>query len=190
MKIYTKTGDDGTTSLGRGGRVQKDHPCLQCYGDLDELNSHIGILKEAIMYQHRISDLAAYMRHIQDILLDLGASVAYPPTSKDNLWEVFLDKEVADMEASIDRMTLEMAPLRQFILPGGGRAASHAHVARSVCRRAERSFLICEDATPAGKRFLNRLSDYLFTLARFLSLGEEELHVGWKQRAKKSSQQV
>lgn len=181
MKVYTKTGDDGTTSLGRQGRVGKDHPCLQCYGDLDELNSHIGMLKEALLYQHRPTQLGPYMTHIQDILFDLGASVSYP--SGESIDE-FLDKEVLDLEKRIDEMTSAMTPLRRFILPGGGRASSQAHVVRSVCRRAERSFITCVEATPAGKRYINRLSDFFFTLARHLSLGEEDLHVDWKKREK------
>lgn len=176
MKIYTGSGDRGKTSLFSGERVPKDHRRIEAYGDLDELNSVLGALTAASAEQPAVqAELAA----VQSDLFHLGAWLATTPGSPAAAALEPIDPQrSARLEAAIDRMEEGLSPLKGFILPGGHLSAAWAHVARTVCRRAERRVvgLADGDGTPAGQEqlrraivYLNRLSDYLFVLARHLN---------------------
>jgi cob(I)alamin adenosyltransferase len=160
MKIYTRTGDDGSTGLFSGGRVAKTHPRIEACGTIDELNSHLGVAASS----RPAEAVAEALRTVQNDLFSLGADLASCVEKPSTLSE----ESVAWLEGRIDSMTAELEPLRNFILPGGSPAAAHIHVARAVCRRAERRVIAIEEDIPAiAKTYLNRLSDYLFTLARY-----------------------
>jgi cob(I)alamin adenosyltransferase len=166
MKIYTKTGDDGTTSLFSGGRVSKTHLRVEAYGTIDELNSILGVVRA-----HQPSQKTdAWLAQIQRQLFNLGADLATPLDSKSD-WVVRMDADtVVWLENGIDEMTAELPELKHFILPGGSPAAAQLHVARTVCRRAERLIVSLQSQEPIGDHvlnYLNRLSDFLFTLARW-----------------------
>lgn len=165
MKVYTKTGDDGTTSLFSGGRVAKDHPRLEAYGTLDELNAILGLL-ETEPLPAGISD---QIRGIQEALFAIGASLA--DAAHRGSPEAHLT--AADLERWIDAMDGELPELKAFILPGGSRGAGLAQLARTVCRRAERRIEALraagEDIAPEILPVINRLSDYLFVVARFIN---------------------
>lgn len=164
MKIYTKTGDDGTTGLFAGGRVPKTHPRVETYGTVDELNSVIGTARAHGAHQ------AAWLKQVQNDLFHLGADLA-TPLDADADWVVRTpDSAVAWLEARIDEMTEALPPLKNFVLPGGCPAAAHLHIARTVCRRAERHAVALAETdaiTHNAMVYLNRLSDFLFTLARY-----------------------
>jgi cob(I)alamin adenosyltransferase len=166
MKIYTRTGDDGSTSLFSGGRVPKYHLRVEAYGTVDELNSVIGVaraLKPA-------ASTDTYLTRIQHQLFHLGADLATPLDAKTS-YVVRVDAaQVTWLETSIDALTAELPPLTAFILPGGGPAAAQIHVARTICRRVERLVTQLTVSEPIGEHvlpYLNRLSDFLFTLARW-----------------------
>ena len=172
MKIYTKTGDKGTTSLVGGSRVAKDDPRLEAYGTVDELNSFIGLLSDT----DGVSDpLKTELKHIQNTLFNLGSQLASLPEDIEKYRiPVVTQADIEALETSIDRMQESLVPLKKFILPGGHPSVSLAHVARSVCRRAERrTVTLCHAESEAGLdtalRYLNRLSDYLFVAARSLA---------------------
>jgi cob(I)alamin adenosyltransferase len=164
-KIYTKTGDGGETSLLSGGRVSKDSARIEAYGTVDELNSVLGLLRcEALP-----TETDGPLEQVQEALFSLGAVLAdpeqkYPPD--ESAWAT------ATLESWIDAMEGDLTPLKRFILPGGSRAASLAHLARTVCRRAERRIqTIAGDDLPNGVvAYVNRLSDVLFVLARWMNL--------------------
>lgn len=166
MKIYTKTGDDGTTSLFSGGRVSKIHLRVEAYGTIDELNSVLGVARAA--KPHAQTD--AWLERIQNQLFHLGADLATPLDAKSE-WVVRMDAAtVTWLEETIDAMTAELPPLTAFILPGGTLSAAHIHVARTICRRVERIVVALQNQEPIGEHvlnYLNRLSDFLFTLARW-----------------------
>jgi cob(I)alamin adenosyltransferase len=166
MKIYTKTGDDGTTSLFSGGRVSKTHLRVEAYGTVDELNSILGVARA----HQPNSQTDAWLAQIQRQLFNLGADLATPLDAKSD-WVVRMDAEtVLWLENGIDEMTAELPELKHFILPGGSAAAAQLHVARTVCRRAERLIVGLQTQEPIGDHvlnYLNRLSDFLFTLARW-----------------------
>jgi cob(I)alamin adenosyltransferase len=168
VKIYTKTGDRGDTGLFGGGRVPKNHPRVAAYGDVDELNSVLGLCR-AMEPLPRVDDLLA---PIQRDLLAIGALLATPNPEKmrDHLAKAKIDdRRIRELEMAIDAGDLEIEPLKAFILPGGSMKASMLHVARTVCRRAERSVVAMQESEsiPAvAVVYLNRLSDLLFTLAR------------------------
>ena len=168
MKIYTKTGDAGTTSLVGGTRVSKAHPRVMTYGDLDELISLLGLLRCE-------TDPELPLRRIQIHLMNASAHLANDGRS--TKLKPLDEAETAFLEEEIDRMTAALPPQTAFVLPGEPHAASLAHVARTVCRRAERSAVQIENRTEQDAvaiRYVNRLSDYLFTLARFLSAGQDD----------------
>ena len=168
MKIYTKTGDEGQTGLFGGGRVSKDDPRVEAYGDVDELNASIGIARSVEMMP-RIDEVLV---PIQRDLFSIGALLATPDLQKmhDHLSKAQIDDvRIADLEHAIDACDKELEPLRAFIVPGGTPKAAALHVARTVCRRAERRVISLQRdvAIPAiVVVYLNRLSDLLFTLAR------------------------
>lgn len=167
-KIYTKTGDDGQTGLFGGGRVEKDHARVEAYGDVDELNAVIGAARATDMMP-RVDEILA---PVQRDLFSIGALLAtpHPEKHKEQLEKARLtDKRIAQLEQAIDDCEEELEPLKAFILPGGTAKASALHVARTVCRRAERSVITLQrtDAVPQIiVVYLNRLSDLLFVLAR------------------------
>ena len=166
MKIYTKTGDDGTTGLFGGGRVPKDSVRIEAYGTVDELNSTLGIAR-ANLEDKVLSDL---LERIQQNLFVLGADLATPLDSRSNYEIPRIDeKDVRDLEVAIDENEAHLTPLKRFILPGGSSAAAYLHLARTVCRRAERLLVSLSREQEIGTSdiiFLNRLSDLLFVLAR------------------------
>jgi cob(I)alamin adenosyltransferase len=161
-RIYTRTGDDGSTGLGDGTRVPKDHPRVEAYGTVDELNSVLGLL----LCEPISRELQGTLTRIQHTLFDLGGELSIPER------HVLKDAQTTELEQLLDRLNADLAPLKEFILPGGTRAAALCHVARSVCRRAERE--VCslshqERVSPASLKYLNRLSDLLFVMARALN---------------------
>jgi cob(I)alamin adenosyltransferase len=170
-RIYTRTGADGTTALGDGRRRKKYDLRIAAYGTIDELNAAIGLVR---LHTGEAADLDAMLSRIQNDLFDLGADLASPDKAKGPGGErmSIVDKQVARLEGEIDRLNEGIAPLRSFVLPGGSPAAAHLHLARTICRRAER--LIVELADQPGEtvspvliKYVNRLSDFLFVAARF-----------------------
>lgn len=180
MKIYTKTGDAGDTGLFGGTRVSKASQRVAAYGDVDELNSVLGLVRA-----HRIDDERdALLGAIQSELFDLGAELAARP-GKEGAAPQIDDAEIERLERAIDRADGELEPLASFILPGGSMAAAHLHLARTVCRRAERSAVAlasAEAVRPAVIRYLNRLSDLLFVLARLANARAGVTDVPWEGR--------
>jgi cob(I)alamin adenosyltransferase len=176
-KITTRTGDSGETGLGDGARVAKDSARVAALGDIDELNSAIGLaLAEGLP-----EELRTVLVQVQHDLFDLGGELSIPGHS------VLKDAQVEALEAQLESWNAELAPLKEFILPGGSRAAAMAHVARTVCRRAERTLVSLGRAEPVGdaaRRYLNRLSDLLFVAGRRLNRAAGGGDVQW-QRGKK-----
>jgi cob(I)alamin adenosyltransferase len=166
MRIYTKTGDDGSTGLFGGERVQKDSPLVEAYGTVDELNSVLGVA----LAELEPGPLRELLLELQDDLFCLGAELACAPGKQGNLASRRIDAaEIARLERAIDGHEEALKPLRNFILPGGSRASAALHLARTVCRRAERRLLSAQrEASVRGALliYLNRLADLLFVLAR------------------------
>lgn len=181
MKIYTRTGDDGETGLFGGGRVSKDHPRVAAYGDVDELNALLGVARAADMD----SRVTAMLLGIQRDLFSIGALLATPDREKmqQHLSKaVITEKRIAELESFIDECDLELKPLNAFILPGGTTGAAALHLARTVCRRAERSVVgLARDIEipTLVMIYLNRLSDLLFTLARFANARAGSAEQNW-----------
>jgi cob(I)alamin adenosyltransferase len=182
MKIYTRGGDDGSTGLFGGDRVTKAHPRLRAYGTLDELNGLVGMLR---LHLGRGTDADASLDRVQRDLFVLGALLATPP-SRARMLEAKLSAPawpIAEMELDIDRLTALAPPMRAFVLPGGTAGAAWAHLARTVCRRAEREVIGLdaeEPVDPAVKTYLNRLSDWFFALARAENAVAGIADVEWK----------
>lgn len=182
-RIYTRTGDEGTTSLIGGTKVPKSHLRIEAYGTIDELNSFLGLCRDELEQE----DLRLTLKEIQDRLFTIGAALACDPIKEPKMRIPDLHQSDVDLlEQRIDEMTAALPPLKNFILPGGHRIVSSLHLARTVCRRAERACVRLEleslEVEAIIIRYLNRLSDYLFTLARYvaLQLGVEE--IAWKPR--------
>lgn len=176
-KIYTKSGDKGTTSLATGERVAKHALRIESYGTVDETNSVIGIVR---LHTGNMPKLDAMLARIQNELFDLGADLATPEKDEKLDWEPLriLEAQVTRLEAEIDEMNAALEPLRSFVLPGGTPSAAYLHLARTVCRRAERQVTALmegphERVNEAALRYLNRLSDFLFVAARYANLGED-----------------
>ena len=169
MKIYTKTGDDGTTGLFGGGRVPKDHPRVAAYGTVDELSGHLGWIRSMEIPP----DIDEALGRVQSELFALGADLATPVDAKASAKvRRVASGDARWLEQAIDRWDGEIAPLRTFILPGGAGPAAAVHLARAVCRRAERETVTLAGREPIGEPvvvYLNRLSDFLFTLGRVLN---------------------
>ena len=173
-RIYTRLGDSGETHLGDMSRVPKTHPRIEAYGTVDELNAHIGV---ALATNGLPEAYAAWLRHIQNDLFDVGADIAAPedPDSSRQRLRV-LPEQTTWLEERCDEVNATLKPLKSFVLPGGTRAAAQLHVCRTVCRRAERLAIACgEDVNTEVVRYLNRLSDLLFILSRGANGGEEPL---------------
>ncbi|HEV2130535.1 MAG TPA: cob(I)yrinic acid a,c-diamide adenosyltransferase [Longimicrobiaceae bacterium] len=172
MKIYTRTGDRGETGLFGGGRVPKDHARVEAYGEVDELNSLLGVVVVALEDAGE-GEIAGRLRRIQADLFTLGANLATPRAEEGGRASAHLPElpaeRIAEMESWIDAAEEELEPLRSFILPGGSQAAALLHLARTVCRRAERRVVALAHEAQVEEEvivYLNRLSDLLFTLAR------------------------
>lgn len=171
-KIYTRTGDDGTTGLGDGSRVAKDSARVSAYGTVDELNSQIGVVIACEVAE----DIRDLLLGVQHQLFDLGGELCIPGHA------AILAADIERLEQTLDRYNAELPPLKEFILPGGGMASAQCHVARTVCRRAERELVTLShhDAVRAEAiRFLNRLSDLLFVLCRVLARSSGHGEVIW-----------
>lgn len=167
-KIYTRGGDQGTTELFGGRRLSKSHMRIDSYGTVDELNSYLGLIGDLIPMEAKQQQI----KLIQDILFTIGSNLASDP-DKEMIVPDVRDEDILMLEQAIDRMNEELPALRNFILPGGHPAVSHCHIARCVCRRAERLVVLLADESKVEAiiiKFLNRLSDYLFVLARFTAL--------------------
>ncbi len=180
-KIYTRTGDDGTTDLGNGERIDKTNIRIDVMGDLDELNSLIGVLGSSGV----INNVSSHLLDIQHRLFDIGGELAVPGTA------VINSIHVDSLEKNIDTYNEDLPALKEFILPGGSLSASICHLARSVCRRAERNLVAMsrnEYINPESLRYINRLSDLLFVLARVLNQEKGGKEIFWNsERLKRSS---
>jgi cob(I)alamin adenosyltransferase len=168
MKIYTKTGDDGSTGLLGGTRVSKSDPRIECYGTVDELNASLGLVAVAAD-----APLRTRLERVQAELFSLGAHLALPEDERATAMAPPLDPQLVErLEAEIDAATAELPPLRNFILPGGSEAAARVHIARTICRRAERLAVSLGETIPVrhvAVKYLNRLSDWLFVEARYVN---------------------
>jgi cob(I)alamin adenosyltransferase len=179
-KIYTKTGDDGTTGLFGGARLPKDHIRIEAYGTVDELNSMIGWLMSTIP-DRQIDHL---LQTIQSRLFTVGSNLASDP-DKEMITPDLVDEDVLLIEQSIDKMQETLPPLKHFIMPGGSPSVSAAHMARTLCRRAERRCVTLShesDVKPIIILYLNRLSDFFFVLARWLGAREGVEEIKWTPR--------
>jgi cob(I)alamin adenosyltransferase len=181
-RIYTKTGDDGTTGLGDGTRVAKDSARVSAYGTVDEANSAIGLLLATPLPGPQAGAIATLLTTIQHQLFDLGGELCIPGHA------AIQDGDVTALEAQLDAFNDPLPPLKDFILPGGGEAAARCHVARTVVRRAERETVTLshhDSVRPEAIRYLNRLSDLLFVLARVLARDSGHGEVLWKHERRK-----
>jgi cob(I)alamin adenosyltransferase len=186
-RIYTRTGDKGTTALASGERRKKHDLRIEAYGTVDETNACVGLAR-----LHSEGEVDAMLSRIQNELFDLGADLATPETDKPLPYEPLriVEAQVERLEREIDRLNGELSPLRSFVLPGGSPAAAALHLARTVCRRAERLVVALADkpqekVSPAAIKYLNRLSDFLFVASRFVNDrgGRDVLWVPGKTRA-------
>ncbi len=184
MKIYTKTGDHGTTALFGGTRVPKHHLRIQSYGTVDELNSWIGLLRDQEIEDHH----RKFLQNIQDRLFTAGSMLATEPQDPDNPKKMRIEipqvteADVLLLEDEMDALNTELPPMTNFILPGGHPVVSYCHIARTVCRRAERMTTLLNEQTEVSSIllvYLNRLSDYLFVLARKLSAELRADEIKW-----------
>lgn len=182
-KVYTRTGDDGTTALGSGQRVPKNALRIAAYGTVDELNAQLGVALAA----GPDDDLAAALRLIQNELLHLGADLCIPEADKVKRPGPRIEaRHVAALERLIDRLNAQLDPLKNFVLSGGCAAAAYLHVARTVCRRAERDVVALAQQEPVGPhaiQYLNRLSDALFVMARYQNKAAGVPEPLWDSRA-------
>ena len=187
MKLYTRSGDDGTTGLFDGSRVRKDDPRVASYGAVDELNALVGLVRvfnADLDETEARTRLEESLRWVQNKLFDVGGILATAPGQKFKNMPRVTGKDVTGLEQLIDRCQKDLAPLKEFILPGGGKVSGLLHQARTVCRRAER---VCirlareEPVDPAIVKFLNRLSDALFVLARWAAKTQDEPEFLWER---------
>ncbi len=179
-KIYTKTGDKGQTSLLGGTRVPKHHIRIEAYGTVDELNSHLGLVRD-------VSEgvKAELLINIQDRLFTIGSHLAADPNKNKMALPPINEEDVVVLEKAIDEIDGELEPMRSFVLPGGHIYVSHCHIARCVCRRAERAVLRLSEQHPVDDihiRYLNRLSDFLFMYSRWLGKTYNAKEIPWKPK--------
>lgn len=181
MKIYTKTGDKGTTSLIGGTRVSKDDIRIEAYGTVDELNSWIGLLRD----QKPGKEQEDVLLEVQDRLFSIGSNLASDPERSKMKIPHINEEDIQLLEKNIDRMNEELPEMKSFILPGGDQSQSFCHVARCVCRRAERNTIHLSGESfvdPLIIKYLNRLSDYLFVLARKIGKDRSAVETPWRAR--------
>lgn len=184
-KIYTKTGDQGRTSLIGGTKVAKSHIRIESYGTVDELNSFIGLVGDYLTKDHII--IKTFLKEVQDRLFTIGSSLACDP-EKEPLMKIpdLKEEDVLILESEMDKMNEQLPAMKNFIIPGGHIAVSTTHIARCVCRRAERLCVSMKElesfVEPLVIKYLNRLSDYLFVLARYIGYLLKVEEVTWKAR--------
>ncbi len=182
-KIYTKTGDEGTTSLIGGTKVPKSHLRIECYGTIDELNSHIGLINVLVENE----PIRIILKEIQDRLFTIGSSLACDP-EKEPLIRIpdLNESDIVLLEEEIDRMNETLPAMKSFILPGGNQAVACTHIARCVCRRAERLCVNMQEhnlfVEPLIIKYTNRLSDYLFVLSRYICQLTKTPEIIWQPR--------
>lgn len=184
MKIYTKTGDKGTTSLVGGTRISKADLRLDTYGTVDELNAYMGLVRDQPINETRRD----FLKYIQDRLFTIGSILASEPDNKKHFIPDLLEEDITALEQAMDDMTATLPEMRFFILPGGHPSISIAHVARTVCRRAERLVITLNQTEFVEEeviRYLNRLSDYLFILSRKMAQELNVEEIKWEGRKKK-----
>lgn len=185
FKIYTKTGDLGKTSLIGGTKVAKSNIRIESYGTVDELNSYLGLLNDTFLHE----PTQLILREVQDRLFTIGSSLACDP-QREPIMKIpdLLEQDITLLEQQIDAMNTVLPPMKSFILPGGHIAVSHAHVARCICRRSERLCVALQQSDefiePLVIKYLNRLSDYLFVVARFIGHTLNVAEIPWKPRVK------
>ncbi len=172
-RIYTRTGDDGTTALGTGERRKKYDPRIGCYGTVDETNAAIGVVR---LHTAHDAEIDAMLGRVQNDLFDLGADLCSPAKGKgpDGARLTVTEAQVTRLETEIDRLNADLKPLRSFVLPGGTPAAAHLHAARTICRRAERMMAELadrpgEEVSAVALKYVNRLSDFLFVASRYVN---------------------
>ncbi len=170
-RIYTKLGDSGETHLGDMSRVPKNHPRIEAYGEIDELNAQLGLARATAGLDEKLD---GWLARVQNDLFDLGADLSVPHGGDRSRLRVAAE-QVTWLEQVCDEVNATLTPLKSFVLPGGTPAAAHLHVCRTVCRRAERRAILVEDGNPEVVRYLNRLSDLLFILSRAANGAEEPL---------------
>jgi len=188
-KVYTRTGDKGTTRLAGGQEIAKDHLRIETYGTVDELNAIVGLarafaqdLPEDLSERTQLDEM---LHGIQDRLFDIGGILSSPPGKTSKTMETLIGEEITALESLMDKCQLSLKPLKEFILPGGGKIAAHLHQARTVCRRAERLCvrLSREEAVPGEVlRYLNRLSDAFFVLSRWIAMIQKEPETLWRRQ--------
>ncbi len=174
-RIYTRTGDDGTTGLAGGRRVAKDSPRIEAIGEVDELNSLLGVVRALLLPDDPLDRMLGAIQHR---LFDLGGELAMPGEA------LLQEQQVDRLESWIDELNTALPPLQEFILPGGNLPAAHCHQARAVCRRAERGLLRlsrAETVNSAALKYLNRLSDLLFVMARTLARRDGGREIQWQK---------
>lgn len=179
-KIYTRTGDDGTTGLGNGARVPKDHLRVEAYGTVDELNSVLGVALALPLPE----EVRVALTPIQHELFDLGGELCIPGR------QVIDENHVARLEQTLDGLNATLSPLKEFVLPGGTQGAALIHLARTVCRRAERRTITLarsESVNALSIKYLNRLSDLLFVAARHINIQAQMPEILWRAAEKRSS---
>lgn len=183
MKIYTRTGDKGNTSLLGGARLSKSNIRIEAYGTVDELNAHLGLIRDLEPAKSKKADLI----RIQETLFSIGSILATEPGKNFDYIPKITPDSILFLEQRIDEMEKELSPMTNFILPGGHMAVSFSHLARCVCRRAERVVISLYETQPMEEeiiRYLNRLSDYLFVLARWLTRETGAEEIAWAPRSK------
>ena len=179
MKIYTKKGDKGETGLLGGTRVKKSHIRIEAYGTVDELNSWIGLIRDQNIDKHSIETLI----HVQDRLFTIGSHLASDPTKKGMKIPDILEENILLLEKEMDAMNESLPEMKSFVLPGGHTTVSYCHIARCICRRAERcavNLASSEKVDDIIIKYLNRLSDYLFVLSRKFSQDLKAVEIPWK----------
>jgi len=187
MKIYTKKGDKGKTGLVGAHLISKADDRVDCYGEVDELNSFTGLLIAEMEYKAELNEQVFLLKKIQHSLFDIGANLSSLPPER-IIYKVpsVNQAEVLEMEEAMDKMDKELAPLKKFIMPGGHKTSALAHVCRTVCRRAERRVVLMSDKESSDLvlldviQYLNRLSDYFFMLARYANFAFKTVDVTWR----------
>ena len=182
-KIYTKTGDDGTTALGNGERIAKSSKRVSAYGSVDELNSFIGLARSFIE-SDKLKELDKILATIQNDLFDLGADLCIPDKDKNADSLKIVKSYVKNLEKEIDKLNSQLEPLRSFILPGGTKVSAYVHIARTIARRCEREMIELRQIEEAeiskeAVQYINRLSDFLFVAARYVNLKSDFDDILW-----------
>ncbi|HKA89158.1 MAG TPA: cob(I)yrinic acid a,c-diamide adenosyltransferase [Haliangiales bacterium] len=182
-RVYTKTGDDGTTGLVGGQRAGKDAPRIEAYGTVDELNAAIGLVLAALARSAARAKLEPILRRVQNELFNLGAELATPDAARRARSPAVAERHIERLEAELDELNEGLPELRSFILPGGGEASSFLHLARTICRRAERRAVSLARVEPVGDhavKYLNRLSDALFVFGRYAAAADGQAEPLWE----------